>query len=935
MADGTSRRGFLQGTALGAAGAAIGGAPAVGRAAQGEAGAATADHVPIRVTVDGDTHEVTVHPDESLLELVRDRLGNKAPKLGCGHGSCGACSVLVDGQETAACLTPAVHVQDQSVRTLTGLNPDDGGLHPVQRAFLHHDALQCGYCTPGFVTASIAFYGDWRKVRGTDRPSKAEVADALAGHLCRCGTYQSIFAAVADACAGRFDDQAGDMARYDGPAKVRGEAVYTVDLALDGMLQGHVLRSPHAHAVLQEADLEPARKMPGVKAVVMLMEVGSRVRFHRQEVAAVAADTARQAEAAAAAIRLKWQVVPAVTNLKMAMAEGSPLVYGDTRKERKAAPNAGETPSIPAPWDGNVRGPTNGHFFSKPRKADELMEAAKKAGRAVSETWKTQVQLHTALEPHAAVALWDLPDKLTVHLSTQAVSWIADEIAERWDLKRDHVTVRTGAVGGGFGAKATLQMEVVAAVELARQANRPVRVALDRADELVVGGLRPAQEIRFDLSATDAGSIEAMKMQSLGDAGVSVGNNCALIARVLYPTKAKRLEDYDVLTNGPPGKPFRAPGGPPSVFAVEGAVDAIAHQRGEDPLRLRRRWDPNPARNRLYDTIETLDLWTGRGGVAADKGRYRRGVGLAVGAWPAFVSPVVRVQLTATRDGFVAACSCQDIGTGSKSVVAGEVAAVLGIDPRAVDVRFGDSNLPHGPLSGGSRTTASIGPAARDAAEQLVEELLDVARSQLGIAYPEAGSGVVKGPKGKTLTFSEVVARTAPVTVTGKRRRDPAGYFLPMTVAELRILEELPGSVQITEVEVDTRLGRVKANRVWIGIAVGRIYQPRLARSQVEGAVLQATSFALYEERRRCPIGGHILTRGLEDYRIAGLGEMPEVTVHFDQDGFQGVRGGGVGLGEISTVPGAASVANAVFHATGWRPTDLPIRPGRVMEGLA
>ncbi len=934
MADGTSRRGFLQGTALGAAGAAIGGAAHPADAWAGGDPADSAASVPVRLTVDGATHEVRVHPDESLLELVRDRLDNKAPKLGCGHGACGACSVLVDGQETAACLMPAAHAHGASVRTLAGLNVPDGGLHPVQRAFLHHDALQCGYCTPGFVTAAIAFYGDWRRTRGTDRPSRDEVADALAGHLCRCGAYASIHAAVADACAGRFDEESGEMARYDGLAKVRGEAVYTVDLELDGMLHGRVLRSPHAHAVLEEADLEAARNMPGVKAVVMLMTVGSRARFHRQEVAAVAARTPRQAEAALAAIQLKWQPLPAVTNLKVAMAEGAPLVYAGDRKQQKAAPNAGESPSVPAPWDGNVRGPTNGHFFSKPRQADERMEAAKAQGRAVSDTWRTAVQVHTALEPHAAVAVWDLPDKLTVHVSTQAVSWLADDIAERWHLKRDNVRVRTGAVGGGFGAKATLQMEVVAAVELAKVANGPVRVANDRADELVVGGLRPGQELRFELAATDAGELDAMRLQALGDAGVSVGTNCALIARVLYPTKAKRLEDYDVLTNGPAGKPFRGPGGPPAVFAIEGAVDAIAHQRGEDPLRLRRRWDPNPARNRLYDRVDKLSLWTERAKVGADKGRYRRGVGLAIGGWPAFVSPPTRVGLTATRDGVVATCSCQDIGTGSLSVVAGEVATVLGLDPRQVEVRFGDSDLPHGPMSGGSRTTVSVGPAARDAAEQLVDELVGVARSQLGLSDAQATPGGVRGG-GKTLTWSEIVARTAPVSVTGKRRRDPAGYFLPFQVAELKILEELPGSLQVTEVEVDTRLGRVRATQVWIGIAVGRIYQPRLARSQVEGAVLQATSYALFEEQRRCPIGGHVLTRGLEDYRIAGLGEMPEVTVHFDQDGFQGVRGGGVGLGEISTVPGAASIANAVFHATGWRPTDLPIRPGRVMEGLS
>ncbi|KIF03427.1 xanthine dehydrogenase, partial [Streptomyces sp. RSD-27] len=170
--------------------------------------------------------------------------------------------------------------------------------------------------------------------------------------------------------------------------------------------------------------------------------------------------------------------------------------------------------------------------------------------------------------------------------------------------------------------------------------------------------------------------------------------------------------------------------------------------------------------------------------------------------------------------------------------------------------------------------------------------------------------------------------------VTGRRPRDHRGFALPFTLGGLAVGRGFTGSVQVAEVEVDTRLGTTRALRVWNGISAGRIHQDRLARNQCEGAVVQGVGYALYEERRTDPVTGRVLTENLEDYRIPGIGDAPEITVHFHQEGFEHVPGGGVGLGEVATLPTAAAVANAVHDATGWRPYDLPIRPDRLLEGL-
>lgn len=845
--------------------------------------------------VNGGRCVVDVDDDPAALEVVRERLGLTGAKLVCAGGVCGACTIQVDGEPRVACLTPAVRLAGRRVTTVEGLAG-----HPVGRAFAGEDALQCGYCTPGFVVEAAAFHDRWRAAHGRTRPGREEIAEALAGHLCRCGAYEGIYSAVAAACAGDYDGQAPAAPRAEAPEKVDGSARYTTDQRPEGLLEGVIIRSPHAHAHVRSLEA-------GDQPLVPLLPPDGVVRYVGQPVAAVAAPDRASARAAARRVVVDYEVLPAALDAGRARAGEGPLVYAD-KAARKQAPGSGEAPQlVPARWRGNLRGPSA--MSKRPAAAVRRITQARERSpeRVVEAVFTTAAQTHTPLEPHACLARW-ADGTLHLEVSTQSVKQVAELAAERFGVPSERVVARAVHVGGGFGCKMGLTSDVVAAVELARLHDAPVRVVLDRDEELIDGGYRPGTRIRLAMAADAEGELSALAMDVDTDGGIAVGGTVAALARFMYGKAPRRLRDFDTLTHQPPGAPFRGPGGPTMCWALEQAVDEMAHRLGQDPIALRRRWDGNTKRQALYDLAAALPAWTGtRGGT----GRFRRGVGVAAANWLYFLDPATEVELTVEDGTVVARCAVQDMGTGARTVLRRAVAEGLGVPQERVRAEVGRSDAVHGPTSGGSRTTPSIAPAAADAAERL--------RGALGGGDVAARLDGAHG-----------------VRVTGRRPRDHRGFVTPLnlTMGGIAIGRGFTGSVQVAEVEVDTRLGRIRPLRVWSGIAAGRIHEDRLARSQCEGAVVQGVGYALFEERRTDPATGRVLTDNLEDYRVPGIGDTPEITVHFHQEGFEHVPGGGVGLGEIATLPTAAALANAVHDATGWRPYDMPIRPDRLLEGL-
>jgi len=880
----------------------------------------------VRTIIDDEPATLHVHATESAVHAIRS-LGHTGCKLACGQGACGACTIQLDGEPVVSCLLPATSLHGRRVLTVRGLGKL--GLHPVQRAFLAHDALQCGYCTPGFLVRAARFVDEHRG----ERPDRESIAAALAGHLCRCGAYEQIYTAVAAACAGEHDDDTRPPPRHDALAKVRGDAQYPVDVRYEGMLEGRILRSTYASAQMTHLNLAPALAIPGVVAAVELMTKGRIVRYAGQEIAAIAAVDAETAARGLAAIEVHVEPRPFVLDMDAARKDGAPVVYPE-RSSRREVLNASEGPLPPLTWAGNLRGPF--WFLSSGiRKARRILDQAPHGSGStlVEGTYRTQVQCHNCLEPHAAVACFADDGSLTVWLSTQAVARMAKDIAKRFSLRLDQVQVRTEYVGGAFGSKATLTAETIAAIELARRAKAPVRMVLDRREELEVGGTRPAAELHLRVATTPAGELAAIGLRAYGDAGVAVGHVTSALVRIMYADAPRDLMDYDVTTNTSPGKPLRGPGGPPAFWALESTLDEIAHRRGEDPIALRRRIDPNTVRRRLYDWVESLEVWRHRGPGGQDRGRFRRGVGFAAGGWFYFTQPSTRVEVTVGPEGIVARTASQDIGNGTRTVIADSIAAVFGMHGSEVVVELGNSSFVEGPFSGGSRTTASVVPAAEDAAMGLRDDVTKATVTALGLHDARAEAQGIVHQRG-VIPWREAFRTTGSRTRVGQRKSDRGGYFLPFRIEGIAIGRYLGVSVQVTQVEVDTRLGKVRPLEVWAGVGVGRIVSPVLARSQVQGGVIQGIGYTLYEERRLDPWTGRLLSASLDDYRIPGIGDIPPIHVHFDEGGFENVQSGTVGLGEVVAMAPPPSIGNAIAHATGWRPRVLPIRPDRVLQGV-
>ena len=795
---------------------------------------------------------------------------------------------------------------------------------------------RCNAVFARFIVEASAFHDTWRATRGAAAtPSRDEIGAALSGHLCRFGAYDNILRAVAEACSGQHDGEPERSPRLEARQKVTGAATYTIDVRHEGQLEGVVLRSPHAHARITSIDLTAARKVSGVGAVISLVEDDRMVRFVGQQVAAAAAWDRKTALDALVAIKVDYEKLPAVTGVDPARKSGAPILFPGGKGQTS---NAGEGPAVRAPWSGNVRGPSAAFSYKK-KSARSWIDKARAAGDPLlfEGTFRTAVQQHNSLEPHVSVACFD-GDQLTVHVSTQIVTELKAQIAKHFRLKAENVRVIAEHVGGGFGSKGSLGADTIVAIKLAQAANAPVRVAFDRHEELSVAGYRPGTEVHVAVLAGHDRALKALSLTAYSDAGVAVNSTTAGLARLIYPAEAKELADYDIVSNLPPGSPFRGPGGPPMAFALEQAVDEAAIRLKIDPIQLRKLWDPNPNRQRLYDWAAALETWKANG-AQTHAGRYRRGVGIAAGFWFYIWQVGAEVELSVEDGRLVARCAVQDIGTGTRSVIADTVAREFGLEANEVEVRIGDSKLPKGAGSGGSRVTASVVPP------------LLVAAGKLRAAI-EQKTGRRPAP-GSNAPWRDLIAASPDLKVLAKRPEDNArtvygnnsllkdaglvgtifGWMMRRS-QHVAIGAGAPSSVQVAEVEVDALLGHVRVLRVHAGMSVGKIASPVLARNQTSGAIIQGMGYALYEGREVDPRTGDILTTTLDDYRTPGIADTPLIDVHFDEGGFNHVLGGSVGIGEVATVPTAAAISNAIRKATGVRPYEIPVRSDRLLALL-
>jgi xanthine dehydrogenase YagR molybdenum-binding subunit len=702
--------------------------------------------------------------------------------------------------------------------------------------------------------------------------------------------------------------------RVDGREIVTGRARYTHDIKLQGMLVGKILRSPYAAAEVVSVDLAPALALPGVRAALKLAE--GKARYAGQQVAAVAAVDERTAEKALGLIKVEYKTLPSVVDWERARDAAAPQV-------RDGRPNLEKL-----------------NDYSR----GDVEKGFAEADVVVEHTYRTGFEVHNTAETHGSVAAWE-GDHLVVYDSTQNVHGVRDGLARALKVPAANVTVIKNYMGGGFGSKLSLGDYTVAAANLARASGRPVKVLLSRRDNAVCVGYRPSSQQTYRIGAKKDGTLTALQMTNVACGGIVPGDDCSEPVVDLYKCPNCKVFEETVYTNVGAQRAMRAPGHTPGDFGLESAMDELAAALDMDPLELRRKnySTKNQGDTALPYSSKGLDKcydlgakaigWERRNrrpGEGKAEGPLRRGLGVASSIWFGAGVPGTLADVVLYPDMSVEVVSgTQDLGTGTRTHMAVVAAETLGLEPREITVKLGNSDYPWAPISGGSLTAPSVAPAVRDAALKAVERLKSVAAARLKV---DAANVVMadrkfasKSDPAKAAPFADVYRDLRRETVFhGERGGMPGDQYAFNTFG-----------AHFAEVEVDTETGRVRVLKYAAAQDSGRILSKLTAESQVVGGVTQGLSAGLYEERVMDDATGTVVNPNLRDYKIATSLDIPEIEVLFADVDDPYINNLGVkGLGEPARVPSSGAIANAVYNAIGVHVREIPMTPKRVLEAL-
>lgn len=686
--------------------------------------------------------------------------------------------------------------------------------------------------------------------------------------------------------------------RVDAVDKVTGKAKYTADIKLPGMLYGRILRSAYPRARIKRIDATKAAAIPGVKTVVLPGDdpnIFSReCRFAGHEVAAVAATTPEIAEDALHAIDVEYEVLPFVVDEEAARDPAAAQVHND--RGNVGEPQIGEQGDIAAGFAA----------------ADVTLEA----------TYRCQVQSHIALETHGTVCQWE-GEKLTVWASTQGIFSVRGELASHFGIPETNVRVITEFMGGGFGAKFGARREGMICALLSRKAGVPVKLMLTRKEEHLATGNRPSAVQHVKLGATADGKLTAYERLNYGTPGIAGSANIPG-APYLYEIPNYRIEQASVFTNAGPMAAQRAPGHPQASFAMESILDEMAEALDMDPLDIRQNNDPDEVRRKLVEMGAKRIGWKTRRNNTPNTGpdRVKTGIGMGSCRWGGGGGRT-QAECTINPDGSVEVkCGTQDIGTGTRTLIHMIAAEEFGLKTEDITVRIGDTTYPFSGGSGGSTTTASVSPAIKGTTMLAKLELFKKLAPKFGVEPGELsavdGKIYVGDDTSKSLTWKQA---------TGQLQDEPIsfhGQWLPGYSDS-----GVPG-VHFAEVTVDTETGLVKVVKVVAVHNSGLIVNPLTWLSQVNGGVLMGIGYGLYENRIMDPATGFMVNTNMEDYRIVGSMDIPEIEVVRYDEPERGV----IGIGEPAVIPTPGAIANAIYNACGARIREMPFTPDKVLGAL-
>lgn len=692
------------------------------------------------------------------------------------------------------------------------------------------------------------------------------------------------------------------LPRIDGYAKSSGRAKYAYDVHRPDMLYGALLTCPHAHARITSIDTSAAEKSPGVMAVDLMARPGEEIQYAGYEIASVAATTLEQARDAVRKIKVAYEVLPHLVDER------------DLAKAGSRAKASGE----------QVSGDPDQAF----KEADVVSEGF----------YGIPVLTHCCMEAHGQVIEWK-PDRFDYWPSTQNVSGVGGDLAKVLEIPATNVHTHMEAMGGGFGSKFSHDRIGETCARLSRKAGgRPVKLFLDRSTELEIAGNRPSFFARIKLAAKKDGMVTAWESESWATGGPGGANLPAgSLPYVFRGVPNKRMTHTSVSINAAPQRAWRAPNNPQLSYLTCAAMEDLAAKLNMDPVEffhknLEYAGAPGPDvfRAQLQKAAELAEwkkLWRPRG--QSGPGPVKRGLGIGFNMWYG-LGHASRALTRIHPDGSVEVeIGSQDLGTGTRTVIAMVAAETLGLPVSAIKVKIGENAYPPSGASGGSTTVGGVSASTRKSSMNALVKLFEVVSDALGAPPGEleavGGKIQVKGNPSKSITWQAACKKLGTKTIQEmgeNAQRGPGG-----------LINGGAGGVQIADVSVDTETGLVKMNRMVAVQDCGLIINPKTAESQVYGAVMLSIAGALFEERIMDQITGRMLNPGFEFYKLPGIGDVGEIIVHLNVEPEHDKRGV-IGLGEPPVVGGIAAIANAVANAIGVRVPVVPLTPDKVLKAL-
>lgn len=715
--------------------------------------------------------------------------------------------------------------------------------------------------------------------------------------------------------------------RKDGRMKVLGQAKYTAEVTVPQLAYAVIVQSTIAAGMVEGYDLREAQALPGVLGILTPSNAlklhgapaallqDRNVLYNGQNVAVVIADTLQRAQAAAQAIRVRYVEGEAITTMDSALR--------NAREPKQFA---------------------NGRAKPDSRKGDPDA-AMQRATIGIDATYITPIEHHNPMEPHATIAQWD-GDNLTVWTTTQGITAAQHTLAALFRLDAKQVTVLCPFVGGGFGCKGNTWPQAALAAMAARYIRRPVKLEVTRQQMFTSNGYRPRTVQHLRLGADMQGKLQAVRHDSLTQMSMpelgEFAEPAGLASRMLYA--APNISTSHRLVGVNQGLPtyMRAPGEASGMFALESAMDELAYAAKVDPveLRLRNYADADATEGKpfaskglrqCYEQGSKAFGWSKRTPVPMSMrdGQMLIGWGMATATYPTNRMPASAIVRLLPDGSALVRCGTQDIGTGTYTTMAQVAGDELGLPPERVRTELGDSRLPAAPISGGSMTSASVLPAVQQAARHVRSQLIALAIQQRPAwrGLPEAEFDLRDGMlhrDNESIGVASILANASPDQIEG--RADAK-----MSPEAAKYARHAFGA-QFAEVRIDPLLRTIKVSR-WVGaFDCGKVINAKTARSQLIGGIVFGMGMALLEETRVDRQTGRILNANVAEYMMPVCADVPDIeTIMIEAPDTITTPMGIKGIGELPMVGVAAAIANAVYHATGVRVRELPIRLDRLL----